>query len=82
MDAMTRLEASEGQASSKEAAEQLSEVKQLTTEIMSSSGAVPFIGGSCFVAGARRRRRFVALGPRARICGRVHAVEDGPLAAR
>ena len=37
---------------------------------MSSSGAVPFIGGSCFVAGAGRRRRFSALGPRARICGR------------
>ena len=49
---------------------------------MSSSGAVPLVGGSCFVAGAGRGRRFSAFGPRARVCGRVHAVEDGPLAAR
>ena len=49
---------------------------------VSSSGAVPSVGGSCFVAGAGRRRRFIALRPRARVRCRVHAIEDGPLAAR
>ena len=34
---------------------------------MTRSGAVPSVGGSCFVAGAGRRRRFVALRPRARV---------------
>ena len=34
---------------------------------LSSSGAVPSVGGSCFVAGAGRRRRFIALRPRARV---------------
>ena len=34
---------------------------------LSRSGAVPSVGGSCFVAGAGRRRRFVALRPRARV---------------
>ena len=33
---------------------------------MTRSGAVPSVGGSCFVAGAGRRRRFIALRPRAR----------------
>ena len=49
---------------------------------MSRSGAVPSVGGSCFVAGAGRRRRFVALRPRARVRCRVHAIEGSPLAAR
>ena len=49
---------------------------------MTSSGAVPSVGGSCFVAGAGRRRRFVALRPRARVRCRVHAIEGSPLAAR
>ena len=34
---------------------------------LSRSGAVSSVGGSCFVAGAGRRRRFVALRPRARV---------------
>ena len=50
--------------------------------ILSSPGAVPFVGGSCFVAGAGRWRRFSALGSWTRICGRVHAVDDGAAAAR
>ena len=49
---------------------------------VSSPGAVPFVGGSCFVAGAGRWRRFSALGSWTRICGRVHAVDDGAAAAR
>ena len=36
-------------------------------ESVSRSGAVSSVGGSCFVAGAGRRRRFVALRPRARV---------------
>ena len=34
---------------------------------LSSSGAVPLVGGSCFVAGAGRGRRFSAFWPRARV---------------
>ena len=34
---------------------------------LTRSGAVSSVGGSCFVAGAGRRRRFVALRPRARV---------------
>ena len=52
------------------------------TPPLSRSGAVSSVGGSCFVAGAGRRRRFVALRPRARVSCRVHAIEDSPLAAR
>ena len=50
--------------------------------LVSSPGAGPFVGGSCFVAGAGRWRRFSALGSWTRICGRVHAVDDGAAAAR
>ena len=34
---------------------------------LTRSGAVSSVGGSCFVAGAGRRRRFSAFGPRARV---------------
>ena len=53
-----------------------------TSARMSRSGAVSSVGGSCFVAGAGRRRRFVALRPRARVRCRIHAIEGSPLAAR
>ena len=45
----------------------LSSAPTLPFVLLTSSGAVPSVGGSCFVAGAGRRRQFVALRPRARV---------------